>query len=478
MASFAARSAAFGRMPTLCSTPSISASALRAEGRGPVAALKQHRQHTFSSSAWRAHFGTMTQQRSGRKSQVIEALSSARREMSSVSKSAAPHAPAASAAAAAASAPALDAADGDVENLTEGELESGNKDNKTHEQTAESTAEQEIPRQNGVRSGVGQEQQSAGERAHRWERDFATGGAGEVSGVASVQGLRKQHEDAYVAVDDGALGIPGVGAYGVFDGFGGSEVSSTLSKLVLGEVQEAMREYAINKENPSGKHNADLLALSMRDAFLALDKKIVDTGVEAGSTLVMLLTTPTHLVIANVGDSRLVLSSKAGRMVFATKDHKPTSPKEFDRIVASKGGFVEYGRVKGILAVARAFGACEFKDDPDRPSTEQAVSPEPDLFVLERDPSQDCCILGSDGLWDVFSVSEAVNYVLPVLKPEVSLISEKEEHDEKFWAWFAADNTVARTSDIRDLNDLAYHLCVDSLKRGATDNVTSLIIRL
>ncbi|GBG26794.1 Protein phosphatase 1B [Hondaea fermentalgiana] len=297
-------------------------------------------------------------------------------------------------------------------------------------------------------------------------------------GLASVQGPRPSHEDAHLVVESGALGMDAVSAFGVFDGFGGSEISTMLSKTVLEEVQEAMKEYKVNTEDPSGRHNAELIALSMRDGFLKLDEKMVDLEAESGSTLVMMLMTPTHLVIANVGDSRFMLSSKNGTSMFTTKDHKPTDEKEFARIVNTAGGFVEYGRVNGRLAVARAFGASYFKKDPSRGPLEQAVTPEPDLFIFERSDLHDFAILGSDGLWDVFSPHQIIGNVVPFIKPEPTRAAPDAKDDsEAFWAWFAANPTAARPSNLRNLNDVSMQLCVDSLNRGSTDNVTALIIK-
>ena len=59
-------------------------------------------------------------------------------------------------------------------------------------------------------------------------------------------------------------------------------------------------------------------------------------------------------------------------------DHKPDDPGELARIQAS-GNFVQEGRVNGRLALSRAIGDFEYKNNADLPPKNQAVSAHPDL---------------------------------------------------------------------------------------------------
>lgn len=70
---------------------------------------------------------------------------------------------------------------------------------------------------------------------------------------------------------------------------------------------------------------------------------------------------------------------------FGTEDHKPYLQKERERIV-NAGGSVMIQRVNGSLAVSRAFGDFEYKAVPGLKPTQQLVSPEPDIYVLKRNP--------------------------------------------------------------------------------------------
>lgn len=69
--------------------------------------------------------------------------------------------------------------------------------------------------------------------------------------------------------------------------------------------------------------------------------------------------TRTEVICANAGDSRTVLA-RAGRAKEMSEDHKPENPGELSRIQRA-GGFVEDGRVNGMLALSRALGDFEYK---------------------------------------------------------------------------------------------------------------------
>lgn len=74
----------------------------------------------------------------------------------------------------------------------------------------------------------------------------------------------------------------------------------------------------------------------------------------AGTTAVVLLVTKTRYYVANIGDSRAVLS-RNDTAVPLSNDHKPGVPTEKNRIEKA-GGYVKLGRVNGTLSLSRAFG--------------------------------------------------------------------------------------------------------------------------
>ena len=56
-----------------------------------------------------------------------------------------------------------------------------------------------------------------------------------------------------------------------------------------------------------------------------------------------------------------MLATKQGKVIELSHDHKPENDTEMKRIKAA-GGFVEDGRVQGIIAVSRAIGDWEYKN--------------------------------------------------------------------------------------------------------------------
>ena len=77
---------------------------------------------------------------------------------------------------------------------------------------------------------------------------------------------------------------------------------------------------------------------------------------------------------ANAGDSRAVASVN-GVSIPLSYDHKPMLKEERERILAA-GGWVEFNRVNGHLALSRALGDFMFKKNDHKKPEEQIVSGE------------------------------------------------------------------------------------------------------
>lgn len=128
-----------------------------------------------------------------------------------------------------------------------------------------------------------------------------------------------------------------------------------------------------------------------------------------GTTVVSTLISPYYIYFANCGDSRAVLC-RSGQVCFSTEDHKPYSPLEKERI-ESAGGSVTIQRINGSLAVSRALGDFSYKGAENRTASQQMVSPEPEVCVVERSPADEFLVLACDGVWDTVSNEELCAFI-------------------------------------------------------------------
>ncbi len=128
---------------------------------------------------------------------------------------------------------------------------------------------------------------------------------------------------------------------------------------------------------------------------------------ESGCTCVSAVVTPTHVVCANVGDSRCLAGSMTTAATTSmTEDHKPSNPDEKVRI-ENAGGFVMGDRVNGELAMSRALGDFRYKRNAEQKITEYPVICIPDVSTHKRSGKKDeILVLACDGVFDVMKNSE------------------------------------------------------------------------
>lgn len=263
-------------------------------------------------------------------------------------------------------------------------------------------------------------------------------GNGLIYGLSSMQGWRIEMEDAHCAVIGLPHGLKDWCFFAVFDGHAGARVSALCAENLLDSITQC-EDFLTNAGKKSSKEMngtgndqsnvyLEKVKISIREGFLQLDEKMralpeVASGQDkSGSTAVCCLTSPTHLFIANCGDSRAVLS-RNGQAYISTQDHKPIIPAEKERI-QNAGGSVMIERVNGSLAVSRALGDYEYKQVEGKGQCEQLVSPEPEVIVQERDHAKDeFFVLACDGVWDVMSNDELCDFIRSRLRITTNLES-------------------------------------------------------
>ncbi|UXI22158.1 ABC transporter [Sarcoptes scabiei] len=217
---------------------------------------------------------------------------------------------------------------------------------------------------------------------------------------SSIQGWRISMEDAHTIMlsmpDD-----PEASFFAVFDGHGGSKVASFAA-------ENLHRGLCSNQQYKDGKIEDALKTIFMEfDEMMFNDEKMRDEL--AGSTAVVILIKNNQIYCANIGDSRAV-ASFMGRVDPLSIDHKPTCESEMNRIVTA-GGWVQFNRVNGNLALSRAFGDFVFKRNDKRSATEQIVIAYPDVQTRTISSDLEFIVLACDGVWDVMTNEEVVEFI-------------------------------------------------------------------
>lgn len=238
-------------------------------------------------------------------------------------------------------------------------------------------------------------------------------------GLCSMQGWRIDMEDAHTTVVSLDDMLKAWSFFAVFDGHAGKIAADICSRDLVDKIQSVLTNDVMAGLTDAGSYSTDKVEETIKKSFLAMDTILRDQlrhqGDRSGTTCTSILVTPKHYFFINCGDSRGMLV-KDGKVSFSTVDHKPTNDAERDRIVRA-GGMVMTQRINGSLAVSRALGDFDYKQDEGREQTEQLVSPEPDIVCIERDEENDQFIcLACDGIFDVFSNEDLADYIISRLE--------------------------------------------------------------
>ncbi|XP_076582121.1 protein phosphatase 1G [Chaetodon auriga] len=144
-----------------------------------------------------------------------------------------------------------------------------------------------------------------------------------------------------------------------------------------------------------------------------------EPGSDSGTTAVVALIRGKQLIVANAGDSRCVVSER-GKAVDMSYDHKPEDEVELARIKNAGGKVTMDGRVNGGLNLSRAIGDHFYKRNKVLPPEEQMISAMPDVKVLTLNEDHDFMVIACDGIWNVLSSQEVVDFISERIKPDQS----------------------------------------------------------
>lgn len=205
--------------------------------------------------------------------------------------------------------------------------------------------------------------------------------------VCLHRGRRKLMEDSFLVTTNNDNGV-----YGVFDGHGsqGSECA-TLCSDTVNEYAKSFGEWNMKVET------------GFKEALDRAHEASLESIEKGGSTACCAYVSDSKLWVANIGDSRCVLSKK-GTAIPLSRDHKPDDPEERKRVESQGGQVVYYNgwRVEGILSVSRSLG---------NKNLAAFLSAEAELTEHDIASDDDFIILATDGLWAVMDSQAAVDIV-------------------------------------------------------------------
>jgi len=291
-------------------------------------------------------------------------------------------------------------------------------------------------------------------------------------GLSAMQGWRSHMEDDHIQLLQLAPELPHLSLFGVFDGHGGEMVAHYMAKNFPARFLASKKLTADASQVEAQAKAAFETSLMSIDAEMRALPDVENGKDQSGSTAVMTLLSPTHVVCSNTGDSRAVLS-RGGQAVALSHDHKPDNAVEKDRVQAA-GGEVKFGRVNGDLAVSRAVGDFVYKRCESQPAERQAVTAFPDVISVARDAQDEFVVLACDGIWDVMSSQEVVSKVQELLsngrppspvKPAGDADDPDAQHKEK----------EPRRWDLGAVCEALIDHC---LELGSRDNMSVIIVLL
>ena len=239
------------------------------------------------------------------------------------------------------------------------------------------------------------------------------------AGITDVGLKREGNEDAYLIDDQVRL-------YIVADGMGGHQAGEVASKVAVELISKAFRKWSQSKTPYEEIFGEPDSSLSREGNYLLSGIRLANWVIHEmaqtneryqgmGTTVAALVISPTVVVAANVGDSRVYLA-KEDQLERLSKDHTVVSEQ------IEMGIMTEAEAANSPLrhVLTRSLGSAE--------------DVYPDIFELEPG-NNDRYILCTDGLTDLVSDEEILDMTMMVKNPEnlcrdfVDLVLKRGGHD-------------------------------------------------
>ena len=242
---------------------------------------------------------------------------------------------------------------------------------------------------------------------------------------------------------------PKISYFGIFDGHGGEGCANYLRDNFLNILIE-------NKNFPFD------IKVSLSETFEKIEENFfkdkcsesLEKCDKSGSCALISLIFDNKIYIANLGDSRAIMSVNGGAKVKQlTNDHKPNNPKEFERaikngskiyvddndepvrdisklkLIKDKSDFEKYKKKENSkeeiifreypsdLGVMRTIGDIKAKKK-EYGAIPGTIINKPDIFIFDINSNDDFIVLGCDGIFDDLSNQEVSNAAWLIFKNE------------------------------------------------------------
>jgi len=264
---------------------------------------------------------------------------------------------------------------------------------------------------------------------------------------SSLQGVRPSNEDKHIIFEKDNCKI-----YCIFDGHGGKEVSTLLSKIIpqnlynikkitlssIKKLYDKIQNYIKQQSYANTAGSTACIVILYIDNITTNNQINKPTNNQINKPINNQTNNQQQIIkmfCINVGDSRCVLyyDNKIFQM---SEDHKPTNINEMQRIT-KMGGKVRRDGLEyriGDLSVSRAFGDCNNKYTYPTPEITTKILNKSCFFII-----------GCDGLFDVLNNNEIC---------------------------FEVNNWINKNRK----SDISKVLAQQAIKSGSSDNVSDIVV--
>lgn len=213
---------------------------------------------------------------------------------------------------------------------------------------------------------------------------------------------------------------PNCSFFGLYDGHGGHGACDFL--------RDNLHKFIIyNKYFPTNPQRA--IANGFIQAEKTFLKNYGESNDTSGSCAIIILIIENRVYIANVGDSRAILSAKNGtKFYMLSKDHRPGDEGEYKRILDAGGKIYkteyEYEKIQnknmsivgplrvlpGKLSVSRTIGDIEAKD-PRYGGNPNVIISTPEIKYFDNNNKNDFILIGCDGIYEKLKNKEIIDKI-------------------------------------------------------------------